>query len=524
MKRDNDLDNFYKSRLEDATVTPPDEVWNSISARLPEKRSRVLPLWYKIAGAAAVAILLLGVGQAFFVPSPLPSANQTTYVPPITVYPEIELATEDFDKLMKESTTLLEAISEETARRRFLKNSSGTAADHEQPLSGDWHSPNPGEGTRTASAENRAAEDPSAGIAANPTATVPQSDAGNLSVSLTESSTPAENLLQEKMANKNGVQQYSNNETVLAGNESVENAASTQEFHEGTPHSGGTGASATSEGTASVSRPDQLPKEPFKGYSFDNQEELATSEEKVEENVGLLQTSEEPGFSAGENAVAAKWEDKKSMQNRLSISTKVAPVIFKAGGGNALDQQFSANKAAGEVSVSYGVSVAYRISPNIKLRSGVNRVALAYQTQDVGYNAAVNSAALESAPKTAVLASPMVGNLNQQMGFTEVPVEVEYLITDQRFGLSLLLGASSLFLDENNLTHDASTFSTDLGEANNLNEQSFSTNIGLGLNYKLAPQFHLNVEPMLKYQLNTFKSSSLRPYYFGIYSGFTFNF
>lgn len=65
-----------------------------------------------------------------------------------------------------------------------------------------------------------------------------------------------------------------------------------------------------------------------------------------------------------------------------------------------------------------------------------------------------------------------------------------------------------------------------LGKANNLNNVHFSGNIGLGLKYEILKQLDLKVEPVFKYQINTYNSlnSNSKPYIFGIYSGIGFSF
>lgn len=211
-------------------------------------------------------------------------------------------------------------------------------------------------------------------------------------------------------------------------------------------------------------------------------------------------------------------------KKRFSISTRVAPIFFDTGGGNVFDTQFSQNEASGEVSFAYGVNIAYKVSDRIKLRSGLNKIEMGYNTQEVPYNAAVNSPALNASSKIATMSSPAPGVLNQHLGFFELPLEIEYLLVDRRVGLSLLVGGSSLFLDQNNLSLNTSVFSEDLGEANNLNTTSFTTNFGVGINYRITDQFNFNLEPIIKYQLNTFKNTEGNPYFFGLYTGFSFDF
>ncbi|MGB7784906.1 MAG: hypothetical protein WBL27_02285 [Salinimicrobium sp.] len=239
-------------------------------------------------------------------------------------------------------------------------------------------------------------------------------------------------------------------------------------------------------------------------------------------------------------------------QPNFEISTHAAPIYYgNFGKGSFLDPQFNSNSGESEITYSYGINIAYAISDKIKIRSGVSKVNMSYNTNGVSYTAIIGpvpitgmdvqaiaenteitqSAALaegEMARTTANRATAgnlAPGSLNQEMGFIEVPVELEYNLIDNRFELNVIGGASTLFLDQNNIYVQTGDI-TATGKANNLNQISFSTNIGLGLDYNLSDKFKLNFEPMLKYQLNTFNSVSAdtQPYYFGIYSGFSFKF
>lgn len=118
------------------------------------------------------------------------------------------------------------------------------------------------------------------------------------------------------------------------------------------------------------------------------------------------------------------------------------------------------------------------------------------------------------------------GTMGQQIGYLEVPVEVNYALLDRKFGIDLIGGLSSLFLTDNSVVLQSSGKTTELGEANNINSVNFSTNVGLGLNYKFTDRLKLNVEPVFKYHLNTFNDTSgdFSPYSFGVYSGFSFKF
>jgi len=92
--------------------------------------------------------------------------------------------------------------------------------------------------------------------------------------------------------------------------------------------------------------------------------------------------------------------------------------------------------------------------------------------------------------------------------------------------VNLIGGFSSLFLLNNSISLTAGDETTQMGEANNVNSINFSTNIGLGIDYDFTPKIKLNIEPLFKYQLNTFSEvdGSFNPFSIGIYSGLTFKF
>ena len=52
--------------------------------------------------------------------------------------------------------------------------------------------------------------------------------------------------------------------------------------------------------------------------------------------------------------------------------------------------------------------------------------------------------------------------------------------------MNLIGGVSTLFLGSNEVSVKAGDFKSTLGEANNLSTVSFSTNVGLGFDYKIS--------------------------------------
>jgi len=103
---------------------------------------------------------------------------------------------------------------------------------------------------------------------------------------------------------------------------------------------------------------------------------------------------------------------------------------------------------------------------------------------------------------------------------------LSYALIDQKVQLSLISGVSGLLLSNNEVSVNDGDNRYVLGSLNNLNDFSFSTNIGLGLNYALFEGFNLQLEPTFKYQLGTYNDASVAfsPYQLVLLSGLQFQF
>jgi long-subunit fatty acid transport protein len=119
-----------------------------------------------------------------------------------------------------------------------------------------------------------------------------------------------------------------------------------------------------------------------------------------------------------------------------------------------------------------------------------------------------------------------LGVLNQRMGYIEMPFEVSYKLLDNKFGVEVIGGMSTLFLNKNEVFLEADGMNMKIGEATNLNPFHLSTNFGVGFNYGFLKNFQARIEPTFKYQLNTFTrdSQNFKPYIFGIYTGVSYRF
>ena len=235
--------------------------------------------------------------------------------------------------------------------------------------------------------------------------------------------------------------------------------------------------------------------------------------------------------------------------NRWQITSSVAPIYFgSTSGGSPIDTTFSGNSKDYKTKVSVGLGVNYAINKKLSIRTGINTVAFDYNTNNVEMSTGFQSNTLggvtltgnnqylhfgRRAVTTGLVAAgsdlsttKFDSSINQKMSYIEVPLELSYALVNKRFGVDIIAGMSTLFLNQNEVTILSDGLKTDLGEANNLNKTHFSSNIGLGIKYRIFKAIQANFEPKFKYQINTFSKNDgdFKPYFFGLYTGLSYTF
>jgi type VI protein secretion system component VasF len=57
MSEKKNIDRLFQEKFKDFEVAPPDFVWGNIQSRLEEKKKRrVIPLWFRLSGVAAILV------------------------------------------------------------------------------------------------------------------------------------------------------------------------------------------------------------------------------------------------------------------------------------------------------------------------------------------------------------------------------------------------------------------------------------------------------------------------------------
>lgn len=97
---------------------------------------------------------------------------------------------------------------------------------------------------------------------------------------------------------------------------------------------------------------------------------------------------------------------------------------------------------------------------------------------------------------------------------------------ESKIGMEAFTGCSFLISDQNQLSLKSEKVAMqNIGEAKNISGINFSYNLGIGISYKLNSKFNLDINPIFKYYLSTFKENGdTEPYSFSLQSGVSYKF
>ncbi len=478
MKEKKHIDELFKEGFKNFEASPSPKVWNKIQAKLSKDvgDKKVIPLWIKWGSIAALLALLLTVGNAVF----NPSIEENP--PAIT-----EEQTDDNIHILnekKDDKTDIES-DKKNKTNAVVDNSSNSIEIKKDAISESNKNLSPSETVVASNEDLKKVKDNKYNIA----------DATNETLIKKENSIPV-------IVEKEAISVESNKDNKKPNPSEIIKESDTKEAEV-----------VITEGANKRSIYDAI-------------------NEKEEKAVVTLNNDPD---------------------NRWDITPNVAPIYYSSlNGGSSIDPTFSDNNKSEDLNFSYGVYVNYNLNNRFSVRSGINNVNLSYATTDIELGIGSISSATQSInynkvtnviiPHDKGSLTPENNNggfgeitlkstngeasLNQKISYFEVPLELRYALLNNKFGINLIGGVSTLFLNENEVSVEAGDFTEILGNANNLSSLSFTTNIGLGLNYSFSQKLMFIIEPMFKYQLNPYTDSSVdyKPYYVGIYSGLSFKF
>lgn len=546
MKSKKDLDDFLRGKLGELKETPREEIWKNIRQQLEEdedNRGLLIPLWLKLAGVAAVIALMVFVGNKWMGINPeIPVAGENEQNQIENT--QIVTGDKDADPSSGQENDLYDSTDLITASD---KDNSSVENDSEKSekssIAGE-------EIENVISRKNTSEEKEEIGGSDFVQGIVKTEDSSK------EISPEREKTQVEKQSIISQKQIAGKTETSEMGKDEEKQIADSRikSNNEKKKHEIARNKDTEYEENIRMDKADDQKdanKDLRDGIAGSPNDQVFKNTEEKEE----LEEKQERGKSIFDEIAKNQKEDSddeaEKLKNRFSIRPNIAPIYYNSmTGGSATDPKFANNKTTGDYTMAAGIDFAYAVSKRLKVRTGIGMVNVSYNTHDIAFTSSASAVALQGIELTAYSKNIMVmdrpgaqhkvpdevnanvfapytyGEINQQFEYFEIPLEVEYTILDERFGISVMGGASTLLLS-NDLARIKSEYgTTGLGRGSNLNDVSFTTNIGLGFDYNLTDQLVFNVEPKFKYQLNGFKgdTGNFRPYFFGVYSGVSFKF
>jgi hypothetical protein len=475
MKEKKNIDRLFQEQLRDFEATPNNQVWLNIEAELKkEKKRKVIPLWLKCTGIAAA--FLLGLFTL--------NTNQT-------FHSKTENSIVLDAKISKDSSNKKQTYPQNSSNKGQIVGNSKENSKYKKEIINTNFS-------------NSVVKD-------------------EKEIKRYNSS----NVLGDKKKNQNDADVF-----LPKDNLSIKQPAiKSDNNHTLNPEKN----SVTKSNSLANIQNQTIEKKNLKEKE-ESEKQLSNNPESPNELEEILKAKNAP-----KNAVVS------NSKNKWQITPNVAPVYLNANsGGSPIDEQLSDYEKKSDNSVSFGVGIRYAVSNKIAFRTGVNKVVLGYNTNNVLYSTGltannlknidyfsnnavkfvndVNYGSLTTSEKE--IQNTNTGTLNQKMGYYELPVELSYAVLNKKFGINLIGGFSTLFLNENTISLVSPQSNIELGQAKNLNQVHFSTNVGVGFKYQIIKSFQINVEPMVKYQLNTFSNNSgdFKPLFIGLYSGISYGF
>jgi predicted DNA binding protein len=477
MKENKKIDRLFQEQFRGFEQTPNNQIWLNIEAELKkDKKRKVIPLWFKYAGIAAAFLL----GLFFW---------NTNY----TFHSKATNRIVSDTKIAKDSTNKKHIYPKNSSNKVQIVNNSAANSKYKKEIINTNFS--------KSSTKDEKNNNP---YGSSKILVYQKKNQNDAEVFLPKSNLP----LKQSVTNENNT------------NSSLSNAEK----------------NSTANSNLLANTPKQiLEKTDFK-ENDETKKELETNSELSNELEEILKAK-----SVQKNTVVSK------SKNKWQITPNVAPVYLNANsGGSPIDEQLSNYEKKSDRSISFGIGVHYAVGKKIVIRSGLNKVVFGYNTNNVLYAAGLtannlknieyssnnvlkfvndaNYSSLTTSEKE--IQNTNTGSLNQKMGYYELPMEVSYAVLDKKFGINLIGGFSTLFLNENAISLESSQSNILLGEAKNLNQIHFSSNVGLGFKYQITKSFQINFDPMVKYQLNVFSNNSgdFKPLFVGLYSGISYGF
>ncbi|SEP89912.1 hypothetical protein [Flavobacterium urocaniciphilum] len=570
MKENKNIERLFQEKFKDFEVTPPDFMWDNIQEKLnPEKKKRrVIPFWFKASGIAASFVALFSV---LYFNSDLSRSNNnsstfnTNGLEQNSNSVSTTIEKENASTNNKEANNTDDKTFENHNNNATVSNS--TTESHSNLTSESGNKMTTRSGSNTTSRNSNTSTIISkntisnsyknnSAITHNSRKSIKTNSKKNFSNGTTDFALASNNnsiknkkaktlnSKSKKQSNTNTEFQFDSSNAVLAQNN--QNPIKTGNQNQNQKSS--IDFDINNNNNSAIINPNNSI------ISNENNNAVATiiGEPKTDSIVlATVQTEENPLEKLLREKESNKVAKEKEDFSKWAVNSFISPVYFNSfSEGSPLSQEFASNSKTYNNTTSYGVGLSYQLSKKLAIKTGIGNLNLDYSTNDVLFYSSYEDQTGKSdtniernrngkylvlqnqLEKTVNIEEEIIasgqnsGSLNQQIQYVEVPMELSYALLDKKFGIAVKGGMSTLFLTKNSVAIETDNRFMEIGKASNLNSVHFSSNLGLGFSYNFLKNFQANVEPTLKYQINTFNENAgnFKPYVIGINTGISYKF
>jgi hypothetical protein len=285
-------------------------------------------------------------------------------------------------------------------------------------------------------------------------------------------------------------------------------------------------------------------------------------------NLKISEIQSTKGIEIGFTPDLAETATTNKMSNRWSIGALATPAYyskFSFDKNDASKDLIKSEKAA--ASYSGGVAFSYIVNKRISVQTGLYYSSLSQKVTGVSsysgflkYNDSKAGSAFMVRTSSGIITSdnndiylmdntagarvitsytmdvfdpykahlPIIDNtILQNFNYLEIPFLVRYKIIDRKMDFDLVGGLSYNMLVNNSAYSMSGGVKYYIGPTVGLSPVTFSSSLGMGIEYSLSKRISLNLEPTFRYYitpLGGLAGSSIHPYSFGILSGFFYKF
>ncbi len=260
-------------------------------------------------------------------------------------------------------------------------------------------------------------------------------------------------------------------------------------------------------------------------------------------------------LSAGENIVddsipqnnkpplrPRKEKEKEPKQEKINpskwlISLNIGPNYYDYFSKKTpFDESLTAGSGSGQLSYSYGVLLNIPISEKGTFRVGYRISNFTSSVKDAispisenGNIALLTDAAIERnnlAVPSAILEDLNAGipfEIVQNLRYSEIPIEFDYTLFNEKVRVDAMGGLNPMLLGKNAIVLKNKSGMIEVGSSRYLKKFTIAPYVGLGLRYHLSEKLRVDLEPTLRYQIDTFEKEyrNLHPFILSINTGLT---